>query len=79
MSKNDTMADLRDFVERIESEIEDRREINERIRDIKAEAKGRGFDTKVLMKVIARRARDAKDVEEEEMLLQTYLDALDIV
>ncbi|MRX51081.1 DUF2312 domain-containing protein [Paracoccus sp. S-4012] len=69
-------GELRSFIERIEA-IDT--EIDERKRDLKeifAEAKGRGYDSKVLRKVVALRKRDKDDVAEEEAILSMYLAAL---
>lgn len=67
---------LRTFVERIERLSEEKQIIADDIRDIYAEAKGCGFDTKILKKVIALRKKDAQERTEEELILDTYLTAL---
>ena len=73
---NVTADELRQFIERIEQldhEIED---IKEQRKDCLAEAKGRGYDTKVLLKVIALRKRKPDDIAEEEAVLEVYKSAL---
>lgn len=67
---------LRQFVERIERMEEEKRTIADDIRDIYAEAKSMGFDTKILRKVIALRKKDEQERTEEEMVLDLYLHAL---
>ncbi len=67
---------LRQFVERIERMEEEKKTIADDIRDIYAEAKSMGFDTKILRKVIALRKNDEQERTEEEMILDTYLHAL---
>lgn len=67
---------LRAFVERIELAEETKREAADDVKDIYAEAKGMGFDTKTLKKLIALRKKDEKERAEEEAILDTYLEAL---
>jgi uncharacterized protein (UPF0335 family) len=67
---------LRAFVERIERLEEEKKEVAEQIKEVYAEAKGTGFDTKILRKVISLRKKDAEERQEEEYLLETYLTAL---
>ena len=67
---------LRAFVERIERMEEEKKTIADDIRDIYAEAKGMGFDTKILKRVVALRKKDDQERTEEEMILDTYLHAL---
>jgi len=43
-----------------------------------AEAKGRGYDTKVMRKLITLRKRDQNDIAEEEAILEIYREALDL-
>ena len=70
---------LRSFVERIERLEEEKKTIADDIKDVYSEAKGTGFDTKILRKVIARRKRDAQEIMEEEAILDTYLAALGMI
>lgn len=67
---------LRSFVERIERLEEEKKTIAGDIKEVYAEAKGNGFDTKVLRKVIAIRKKDQAERQEEEAMLDVYLAAL---
>lgn len=67
---------LKAFVERIERCEEEKSEIADTIREIYAEAKGTGFDTKILRKVVSLRKKDPEERSEEEALLDLYLSAL---
>jgi uncharacterized protein (UPF0335 family) len=67
---------LRSIVERIERLEEEKKTIAADIKEVYSEAKGDGFDTKILRKVIALRKKDASERDEEEALLETYLRAL---
>jgi uncharacterized protein (UPF0335 family) len=67
---------LRAFVERIERLEEEKATVADDIKDVYGEAKGMGFDTKILKKVIALRKKDEQEREEEELILSTYLVAL---
>ena len=67
---------LRSFVERIERLEEDKKAIADDIKDVYAEAKGNGFDTKVLRKVVSLRKQDQNDRQEQEAILDLYLSAL---
>jgi uncharacterized protein (UPF0335 family) len=68
--------ELRQFVERYERLEAEKKDIADGQKEIMAEAKGRGYDTKVLRKVIAIRKRDANDLAEEEAVLEMYKSAL---
>jgi uncharacterized protein (UPF0335 family) len=68
--------DLRKFIERIERLHEERRSIGDDIKEIFAEAKGSGFDTKVMKAVIRIRAQDHAERMEQEALLDLYMSAL---
>lgn len=67
---------LRSIVERIERLDEERKAIGSDIKDIFAEAKSAGFDTKVLRQLISLRKKEPADVEEQEALLDLYRRAL---
>ncbi len=69
-------ARLKSFIERIEHLEEDKAGIAADIKDVYGEAKGEGFDTKVLRKVVARRRKDPQSLREEEELLDLYEHAL---
>lgn len=76
---NVTTEELRQFVERIEQLEAEKKDIAEHIKETLAEAKGRGYDTKVLRKLIAIRKRRADDLAEEEAILDLYRSALGTV
>lgn len=67
---------LRAIVERIERLEEEKKTIAGDIKEVYAEAKGNGFDTKILRKVISIRKKDAGERQEEEAMLDVYLSAL---
>ena len=71
-----TADELRQFIERIERLEAEKKDIAEQQMEVMAEAKGRGYDTKVMRKVIALRKRDAADIAEEEAVLEMYKEAL---
>lgn len=70
---------LRAFIERIERLEEEKKTIADDIKDVYAEAKGTGFDTKILKKVIAIRKQDHDERLEQEAILDTYLLALGMI
>jgi uncharacterized protein (UPF0335 family) len=67
---------LKSLVERIERLEEEKKTIAADIKEVYAEAKGHGFDTKILRKVISIRKKDKEELEEEEAMLDLYLGAL---
>ena len=67
---------LRAFIERIERMEEEKAAIAADIKEIYAEAKGNGFDTKVLRQVIRIRKQDRSERLEQEAILELYLAAL---
>lgn len=67
---------LRQFVERYERLEDDARAVAEDKKELMAEIKGEGFDTKTFRKVIAIRKRKAAEVAEEQAMLDLYLSAL---
>lgn len=67
---------LKAFVERIERLEEEKKAIADDIRDVYAEAKGNGFDVKALRAVVRLRKQDTDERKEQEMILDTYLQAL---
>jgi uncharacterized protein (UPF0335 family) len=67
---------LRSLVERIERLAEERAALTSDIKDIYTEAKSAGYDVKALRAIIAWRKKDPAEVEEHEMLVHTYRDAL---
>jgi uncharacterized protein (UPF0335 family) len=68
--------ELRQFIERYEQLEAEKRDVVENQKELMAEAKGRGYDTKVMRKVIALRRRKPDDVAEEETILELYKSAL---
>jgi uncharacterized protein (UPF0335 family) len=67
---------LKSLVERIEKLEEEKKAIAEDIKEVYAEAKGHGFDTRILRKVIGLRKKDTHEREEEAAVLDLYLHAL---
>ena len=71
-----TADELRQFIERAEQLASEKRDIAEQEKEVFAEAKGRGYDTKVIRKVIALRKRKPDDIAEEEAIMEMYKTAL---
>lgn len=69
---NTSAEKLFQTVERIERLEEEKKEIADQIKEVYAEAKAFGFDTKVLRQVIARRRKDQAALEEQEQILDVY-------
>lgn len=69
-------AELLQFVERIEQLESEKKDAAKRQSNVMSEAKGRGYDTKVMRKVIALRKRKPDEVAEEEAVLDMYKNAL---
>ena len=67
---------LRAFVERIEKLEEEKKAIAEDIKDVYAEAKGNGYDTKALRAIVRLRKQDKDERAEHEAILETYKAAL---
>lgn len=67
---------LRSLIERIERLEEEKKAIAGDIKEVYAEAKANGFDTKIVRKVVTLRKKDRAEREEEEALLSVYLHAL---
>jgi len=67
---------LKQVIERIERLEEEKKEVGEQIKEVFAEAKGNGFDTKTLRKIIAIRKKDPNQRSEEEAMPDLYLSAL---
>ena len=68
--------ELRQFIERFERLEAEKKDIADAQKEVMAEARGRGYDTKVLRKIIAIRKRDANDLAEEEAVMDLYMSAL---
>jgi uncharacterized protein (UPF0335 family) len=71
-----TADELRQFIERIERLDQEKKDIAEQQKEVMAEAKGRGYDTKIIRKVIALRKREPDDIAEEEAVMEMYKQAL---
>ena len=69
-------GELRSFIERYERLEAEKKEVADQQKEVMAAAKGRGYDVKVLRKVIALRKRDKDDIAEEEAVLEMYKAAL---
>lgn len=70
---------LKSFIERIERLEEEKAGIANDIKEVYAEAKGSGFDTKIMRQVVRLRKMDQADREEQETLLDVYLSALGMI
>ena len=67
---------LRSFIERIERLEEDKAAVQADLKEVFAEAKGTGFDAKILRKVVRLRKQDVAKRQEEEALIELYLSAI---
>ena len=67
---------LRAFIERIERLEEDKKTVAEDIKEVYAEMKGTGFDTKAVRTIIRLRKKDQAERQEEESILELYMHAL---
>lgn len=72
-------GELRQFIEQYEQLESEKQDVAEQQKELMAEAKSRGYDTKVMRKVIALRKRDKDDIAEEEAILEMYKSALGMV
>lgn len=70
---------LRAFIERIERLAEEKQTIQDDIKEVYAEAKGTGFDTKAIRAIIRLRKKDKAEREEEEAILDLYMASLGMV
>ena len=73
---NVTADELRQFIERFEQLESEKKDVAEQQKELMAEAKGRGYDTKVMKKVVALRKRKPDDIAEEESILEMYKAAM---
>lgn len=71
--------ELRQFIERYEHLEEEKKDIADQQKEVMAEAKGRGYDTKAMRIVIAQRKRDRDDLAEEEAVVEMYKSALGMI
>lgn len=72
-----TAEELGQFIERIEAQNEQIATETKVCKEIYAEAKARGYDIKILRKIVARRKRRADEIAEEEAVMEVYLSALE--
>jgi len=77
--KNAAGAQLKAIVERVERMEEEKKGIADDISAIYAEAKGNGFEVKIIRKIVRLRKQDRAQREEEEALTETYLHALGMI
>ena len=71
-----TADELRQFIERFERLEMERKDLLDKQKEVLAEAKNRGYDTRVIKKVMAIRRRDPQEVLEEDAVLDLYKEAL---
>lgn len=76
ISSNVAGEQLKAFIERIERLEEDKKQITDDIKDVFAEAKGQGFETKIMKQVLRLRKLNASERDEQDHLLALYLHAL---
>ena len=69
-------AELRQFIERYEHLDAEKSDLADQMKEVMAEAKGRGYDTRVMRKLIAMRKRDRNELAEEEAVMEMYRQAL---
>ena len=70
--------ELKQFVERIERLEEEKKALSDDIRDVYAELKGRGFDTKAVRQIVKIRKQDHAERKELEAILDLYMQALNM-
>ena len=68
--------ELRAFIERFERLDAEKKDISDQQKEVMSEAKGRGYDTKVLRKILGLRKREPQEISEEEAVLELYKEAL---
>lgn len=69
-------AELRAIIERIERLEAEKQDAAEAQKEVYAEAKGTGYDSKIIRMIVARRKRDRDDLAEEQAVLEMYESAL---
>lgn len=74
-----TADELRQFIERVEQIASEEDDLKEQKKEVFAEAKGRGYDTKTIRKIIALRKKKPDQIAEEEAILNTYMAALGMI
>lgn len=73
---NVTADELRQFVERVEQLAVEKKDVSDQEKEVYAEAKGRGYDTKVMRKIVSLRKKSREARQEEEAILDMYMSAL---
>lgn len=68
--------ELENFIKRIENLEEEKTNINNDIKEVYSELKGRGFDTKIIKKIVVLRKKDPEKRQEEQTVLELYMEAL---
>ena len=71
-----TADELRQFIERLERLDAEKKDISDQQKEVLAQAKGRGYDIKVIRKLIALRRREQGEVAEQKAVLELYKQAL---
>jgi uncharacterized protein (UPF0335 family) len=67
---------LKSIIERIERLEEEKQEVAEQVKEVLAEAKGNGFDTKTIRKIVRIRKQTPAQRAEEEAMLELYMSAI---
>ena len=68
--------ELRAFIERFERLDAEKKDVSDQQKEVMSEAKGRGYDKKVLRKIVGLRKREPQEISEEEAVLELYKEAL---
>ena len=76
MSDNISKDQLMAFIERIERLEEDKAAVAGDIKEVYAEAKGTGFETKIIRKIVSLRRKSKEERQEEEALLDLYMSSI---
>ena len=71
--------ELRLLIERAERLEEEKKGISDDIKDVMAEAKGRGYDPKAIRKILSIRKKKKEEYQEEEAILEVYMQALGMI
>ena len=71
-----TADELRQFIERYEQLEAEKKDISDQQKEVMAEARGRGYDTKIMKKIVALRKRKPDDIAEEQAVLTIYCEAM---
>ena len=70
---------LRSFIERIERLEEEKKALSDDIKEVYGEAKGEGFDVKIMRQIVRLRKMDKADFQEAEAMLNLYMRSLDMI